>query len=66
MCSDGLTNFVKEKEIHGIIKESESLENACNILIDKANENGGGDNITAVIIKLDTPASEEKNEAEAE
>lgn len=66
MCSDGLTNFVEEKEIHGIIKESESLESACNILIDKANENGGGDNITAVLIKLDTPALEEKAEAEAE
>ena len=66
MCSDGLTNFVEEKEIHSIIKESESLESACNILIDKANENGGGDNITAVLIKLDTPAPEEKTEAKAE
>ena len=61
-----LRYIVEEKEIHSIIKESESLENACNILIDKANENGGGDNITAVIIKLDTPAPEEKTEAKAE
>ena len=60
MCSDGLTNFVEEGEILRVIKESDSLETACNTLIDKANENGGGDNITALLIKLDG-ASEEKN-----
>ncbi len=64
MCSDGLTNFIEEAEIHSIIKESESLEIACNTLIDKANENGGGDNITAVLIKLDAPSSDTKTEDE--
>ena len=53
LCSDGLTNYADNKTIHSIIKENTSIENACNLLIDKANENGGGDNITAVVIKLD-------------
>ena len=53
LCSDGLTNYADNKTIHSIITESDSIENACKVLIDKANENGGGDNITAVIIKLD-------------
>lgn len=53
LCSDGLTNYADNKTIHSIITESDSIENACKLLIDKANENGGGDNITAVIIKLD-------------
>lgn len=48
MCSDGLTNMVKEEKIYQIIKENP--EAATDVLIDKANEFGGLDNITAVII----------------
>ena len=48
MCSDGLTNMVGEEEIASIIEENPEL--ACNSLVSKANENGGYDNITAVII----------------
>ncbi|MBR5323025.1 MAG: Stp1/IreP family PP2C-type Ser/Thr phosphatase [Clostridia bacterium] len=62
ICSDGLTNFVEEKEIHKIINESENLEKTCDILISRANENGGGDNITAVLIKLDTLSSDNETE----
>lgn len=49
MCSDGLTNMVEEKEIYKILKENN--ENPSKELIEKANEAGGLDNITAVIIK---------------
>lgn len=66
LCSDGLTNFVESSVIHSIIKESDDLEKACTALIDKANENGGGDNITTVLIKLDTQPSEPKTEDSAE
>ena len=48
MCSDGLTNMLKDDEIVKIINEN-PIE-ACNNLVSKANENGGYDNITAVII----------------
>ncbi len=48
MCSDGLTNMVTEEEIVDIINEDPT--SACNKLIDRANEEGGYDNITAVII----------------
>ena len=48
MCSDGLTNMIRDEEIVKIINEN-PME-ACNKLVDKANENGGLDNITAVII----------------
>lgn len=48
MCTDGLTNMVRENKICEIIKENP--ENACEVLVNKANENGGQDNITAVII----------------
>ena len=48
MCSDGLTNMLKDEEIVEIINQN-PME-ACNKLVDRANENGGLDNITAVII----------------
>lgn len=48
MCSDGLTNMLKDEKIVEIINENP--EKACNNLVDKANEQGGYDNITAVII----------------
>lgn len=48
MSSDGLTNMVRENEINNIIKNDK--ENATENLINKANENGGYDNITVIII----------------
>lgn len=49
ICSDGLTNMVTEQEIYNTIKEN--FENAAENLIKKANENGGNDNITIILIK---------------
>ena len=52
LCSDGLYNFVSRDEIYGIITASaDAFENISVKLIDEANKNGGGDNVTAVIIK---------------
>ncbi len=48
MCSDGLTNMLKDDEIVEIINDN-PIE-ACNKLVSAANEKGGFDNITAVII----------------
>lgn len=47
MSSDGLTNMVREDEIYKIIKEEDNSHEA---LIKKANENGGLDNITVIVI----------------
>ena len=49
MCSDGLTNMLKEEEIYNIINQN--IETACNTLIQKANECGGYDNISVIIIE---------------
>lgn len=48
MCTDGLTNMIKEDKIYNIIKDNPKF--AHKNLIKKANELGGYDNITAVII----------------
>ena len=51
-CSDGLWKMIDEKKITDILSLQLSSEDVCNRLISKANENGGKDNITAVVVKL--------------
>jgi serine/threonine protein phosphatase PrpC len=52
LCSDGLTGMVPEDEILRLVTGSEDdLEKACQDLIDKANERGGLDNVTAILVK---------------
>src|SRR5437016_11445853 len=53
LCSDGLTGMVPEDEILRVVTESEDdLQKACQTLIDKANERGGLDNVTAILVKV--------------
>ena len=49
LCSDGLSNMVEENKIQRIVKHAPSLEAAGQILIDRANANGGTDNISLVL-----------------
>lgn len=53
MCSDGLTNMVRDEEIRKILGRSESLETKVRSLIETANENGGKDNIAVIMIRPD-------------
>lgn len=48
ICSDGLTNMVDEKRIYDIVKED--ITTAADRLIKEANEAGGYDNITVILI----------------
>ncbi|HSE84343.1 MAG TPA: protein phosphatase 2C domain-containing protein [Thermodesulfobacteriota bacterium] len=50
LCSDGLTDFVREDEIRDIVNLY-SPDEACHILVSIANERGGGDNITVQVAK---------------
>lgn len=49
ICSDGLYNFVSDEETE-LILNSCSVNEAAQKLVDAANKNGGGDNITAVVV----------------
>ena len=49
ICSDGLTNMVEEQEIYNILKKEGTL--AAEKLVEKAKENGGYENITAIVIR---------------
>jgi protein phosphatase len=50
LCSDGLSNMLKDDDIKKTVLSAESVEQACDDLINKAKENGGFDNITVVVI----------------
>lgn len=49
LCTDGLSNFLETDEIHDLVKDGKYYAFAER-LVKKANENGGGDNITVVAI----------------
>ncbi len=51
LCSDGLTSLVTEGELKTVL-ESNPPREACNRLVDLANENGGKDNITVQVVKV--------------
>jgi protein phosphatase len=52
ICSDGLTDLVWNDEIAEFIRTAPSLKNAAQVLVDTANQRGGHDNTTIVLIKV--------------
>lgn len=51
LCSDGLTNMLDDSKIREILSLDLSLENKCEKLIQEANEAGGRDNITCLLVQ---------------
>lgn len=52
LCSDGLTNMVEEQEILYEVLHGGDKELVCERLVALANEHGGRDNITAVLLEI--------------
>jgi len=56
LCSDGLSGVLAESEIRRYASDGADLDEICRKLIDTANERGGPDNVTAIVIDVqDTP-----------
>lgn len=51
LCSDGLSGLISDHEIAKIIAEN-PLEKVATICVEKANEAGGSDNITCLVVSL--------------
>lgn len=51
ICSDGLWNQVSESNLQQIIKTAKTPQEACDHLIMLANDRGGPDNITVVLVQ---------------
>jgi serine/threonine protein phosphatase PrpC len=52
LCSDGLWGEVSDQAIHRIVSETRDAKTICSRLVQTANENGGKDNITAIVVRV--------------
>lgn len=53
LCSDGLTDLIKDNEILDVVLSNKGdLSEACDRLIEMANQKGGHDNITVILVHL--------------
>ena len=52
LCSDGLSNMVSDKEIYSIVSAKGTLSEKAWRLLQKANDNGGKDNISVILANL--------------
>jgi protein phosphatase len=50
LCSDGLTGMIEDEEIHRILMEHRDPQAAADALVEAANEAGGQDNVTAIVV----------------
>lgn len=57
LCSDGLNSMLSDEEIRELLLGGGSLEETSRRLVVKANERGGNDNITVVLLRSRLPAS---------
>ena len=53
MCSDGLSNMIEDEDMKMIINEGNDVSEIANKLIEVANNNGGKDNISVVLVEPD-------------
>ena len=52
LCSDGLTNMVEEQEIADVVNYNDDMEKTVKKLVQKANQYGGKDNISVVLVEI--------------
>ena len=67
-CSDGLTTMLSDEEIRDCVAvdEKKDAETLCQDLVDLANDKGGVDNITVVIVRIKKPAAPAREPAAQE
>ncbi len=53
LCSDGLSGMVDDEELCALAQTSDDLVECCRLLINTANEHGGEDNVTAVLVRVE-------------
>ena len=53
VCSDGLTTMLTDNEILELLSTDGSLEDHCQQLVGRANDKGGVDNITVILVEVD-------------
>ena len=54
LCSDGLWSVLSDSTIFTLVNSTKDLQNTCQSLVDSANEAGGPDNISVIVVQLKT------------
>jgi protein phosphatase len=60
LCSDGLSKMVRDTEIEETLVANASPEAAAEALVSAANEHGGKDNITVIVVRVDDPSKSDR------
>ena len=58
LCSDGLSGMLEDDEMLAVVNESGGLDEAARALVTRANENGGEDNVTVVLVRTEATESD--------
>jgi protein phosphatase len=53
LCSDGLSGMVRFDDIRDVLRSSTEPIDACKLLTERANQAGGHDNITVIVVHFD-------------
>ena len=67
LCCDGVIAHLSDDDIHKIIRDSADPQTACQEIVDMANERGGSDNISLIILSAggsDTKETESGSESD--
>ena len=59
LCCDGVIAHLSDDDIHKIIRDSPDPQTACQEIVDMANERGGSDNISLIILSAGGPDTKE-------
>ncbi|WP_437767472.1 Stp1/IreP family PP2C-type Ser/Thr phosphatase [Sorangium sp. So ce281] len=66
LCSDGLSGMISEQQMLDVFDVTQDPHEACELLIEMANEAGGTDNISALIVRIQLDAQDERQPNSAE
>lgn len=60
LCSDGLSKMVDDETIERTLRDNADPQAAANKLIELANERGGKDNVTVIVVRVDDPVTSKR------
>jgi len=66
LCCDGVIAHLPDDDIHKIIRDSPDPQTACQEIVNMANERGGSDNISLIILSSEDSNSKEPEPPESD
>ncbi|HSO37676.1 MAG TPA: PP2C family serine/threonine-protein phosphatase [Labilithrix sp.] len=60
LCSDGLTKMVSDEDIRSVLATSAAPSVVAEALVKAANDHGGKDNVSVIVVRVDDPATSDR------